>query len=183
MTEITAFEQGTQSYGRHSWPRLWRHLVHGPRALRRDFPPAALKRIEQAVSDCEGRHPGEIRFALESALPMEAVWAGVTPRHRAIEVFSALRVWDTEHNNGVLIYLLLADRDVEIVADRGVASGRVRPEEWSDVCRLMERHFRDGAFADGAVAGIEAVADVLARYPPGDASVGNELPNAPVILG
>lgn len=183
MTESTPMEQGTQSYVAHSWSRLWRHLLHGRRALRRDFPPDVLARIERAVTACEGRHPGEIRFVLESHLPPEAVWAGVTPRHRAIEVFSALRVWDTEHNNGVLIYLLLADRDVEIVADRGVAGGRVRPEEWSDVCRLMERHFRDGAFADGAVAGIEAVADVLARYPPGDLSVGNELPNAPVVLG
>ncbi len=180
---MAEMEQGTQSYGRHSWLRLWRHLLHGPRALRRNFPPAVLKRIEQVVSDCEGRHPGEICFALESSLPVEAAWHGVTPRHRAIEAFSALRVWDTEHNNGVLIYLLLADHDVEIVADRGVAGGRVLSAEWSNVCRLMERHFRAGDFADGAVAGIEAVADVLARYPPGDASIGNELPNAPVVLG
>ena len=179
----TTMEQGTQNYHAHSWLRLWRHQVHGRRALRRDFPPAVLERIKQAVSACEGQHPGEIRFVLESRLSPEAIWAGVTPRHRAVEVFSGLRVWDTEHNNGVLIYLLLADRDVEIVADRGVAGGRVLPEEWSKVCRLMERHFREGDFADGAVAGIEAVADVLARHPAGDASVGNELPDAPLILG
>lgn len=183
MAEDRTMEQDTQSYARHSCSRLWRHLVNGRRALRRDFPPAVLKRIEQAVKDCEDHHPGEIRFVLESHLPPEAVWAGVAPRHRAIEVFSALRVWDTEHNNGVLIYLLLADRDVEIVADRGVAGGRIAAGEWSTVCHLMERYFRSGDFADGAVAGIEAVADVLARYPPGEANIDNELPDTPVILG
>lgn len=176
-------EQGTQSYRARDLRRLWRHLWQGRRALRRDFPPAVLARIEFAVKACEQAHTGEIRFALEAHLPVEAVWHGVTPRHRAIEAFSHLRVWDTAHNNGVLIYLLLADRDVEIVADRGVARGRVPASAWADICRTMEREFRAGRFGDGAVAGVEAVSALLATYPPDAPRDGNELPDAPVILG
>ena len=164
------------------WHRAWRHILCGNAQLQRHFPRAALQAIEQAVKRLEGRHPGEIRFAVEAALPIADVLAGVTPRERAIEVFSRLRVWDTEHNNGVLIYVLLADRDVEIVADRGVAGGRVAASEWEAVCRGMEQAFREGRFEAGAIAGLEAAAEVLARHPPGRPDVGNELPDAPVVL-
>lgn len=162
--------------------RILRHLLSGPWTLRRHLPPAALRAIEDAVRAAEGRHPGEIRFAVEAALPLEDVIAGVTPRERAIEVFSQLRVWDTEHNNGVLIYLLLADRDVEIVADRGVAGGRVPQAEWEACCQAMEAQFRAGRFCEGVIAGIEAVAAVLARHPPGRPDAGNELPDRPAVL-
>ncbi len=162
--------------------RLLRHLTTGELALRRDFPGTTLDAVTAAVRECEGRHAGEIRFAIEPALSAAEVWAQVTPRMRAVDVFSTLRVWDTAHNNGVLIYVLLADRAVEIVADRGVAGGIVPQSDWDAVCQLVQRHFRDGRFADGAVAGIKAVAEVLARHPPGEPDVGNEMPDEPVLL-
>ncbi|HEY1078112.1 MAG TPA: TPM domain-containing protein [Fontimonas sp.] len=159
--------------------RLWSHACTGSLAARRLFPASTLSAIEQAVRACESRHPGEIRFALEPSLPVRAVWRSMTARQRAIEVFADLRVWDTEHNNGVLIYVLLADHAVEIVADRFVARGRVPQTEWDSACRLIEDHFAQGRFEAGSVAGIEAVASILARYPPGPVDVGNELPDAP----
>ncbi len=154
----------------------------GQLAARRSFPAVTLDAIEHAVRTCEARHPGEIRFALEPSLPAISLLRGTTPRQRAIQVFSDLRVWDTEHNNGVLIYVLLADHAVEIVADRFVARGRVPQAEWDAACRLIEGHFSKGQFEAGALAGIAAVADILARYPPGPRDVGNELPDPPVIL-
>ncbi|MDR3419491.1 MAG: TPM domain-containing protein [Nevskia sp.] len=164
------------------WQRLWRHLFVTHGSVRRCFPQASLDRIEREIAACEERHAGEIRFAVEAALHPAQLWHGLSARQRAIEVFSLLRVWDTEHNNGVLIYLLLADRSVEIVADRGVAGGRVAEGEWEAACALMRKYFAEGEFEDGVVAGIEAVADVLARYPPGAPRGANELPNTPVIL-
>ncbi len=166
----------------HPIARGLRHLLAGRWTARRCFPPAVLAEVEAAVKRCEGRHPGEIRFAVEAGLPLSELLAGVSPRERAIEVFSRLRVWDTEDNNGVLIYVLLADRDVEIVADRGVADRRVPQSEWEACCRVMERHFAAGRFGEGAVAGIEAVSEVLTRYPCGRIDVGNELPDAPALL-
>jgi uncharacterized membrane protein len=162
--------------------RLLRHSVSSPIAMRRRFPRRTLAAIEGAIKACERDHSGEIRFVVESALELHAVLKAQTPRMRALDVFSQLRVWDTEHNNGVLIYVLLADRAVEIVADRGVAGGRVPQGEWDTVCRSMESHFREGRFEDGAVACVRAVAGVLARYPAGVRGGGNELPDAPVLL-
>ena len=162
--------------------RFFRHAFTTLGAVRRSFPKSALAQIEQAIKDCEKKHAGEIRFAVEAALHERAIWAGMTPRQRAIELFSQLRVWDTEHNNGVLIFVLLADRAVEIVADRGVARGRVPRDEWEKVCRLTEAHFREGRYTQGAVAGVQAVAEVLARYPAGARGDGNELSDAPVVI-
>jgi uncharacterized membrane protein len=163
------------------WPRLFRHLLTRDAAVRRAFPQEALDRVEQAIRAAESRHSGEIRFAIEGSLHPDAIRRGLAPRARAVEMFAQLGVWDTAQNNGVLIYVLLADRAVEIVADRGVAHGRVAQPEWDAVCRKMEAAFREGRFADGAVAGIEAVADILAAHPPAPRS-GNELPDAPVIV-
>lgn len=162
--------------------RFWRHLVAGAWKTRRDFPAAVLAEIEAATQRCESLHPGEIRFIVEGALPIASVLAGVTPRQRAVELFAQYGVWDTEHNNGVLIYVLLADRDVEIVADRAVAGGRVPQAEWEACCRIMEQHYGAGRYGAGSVAGIEAVAAVLAKYPPQRADVGNELPDAPIVI-
>ncbi len=168
----------------NSLGRYWRHLTTGGLARRRAFGGHVMHAIEEAIRNCESRHPGEIRFAVDASLSLSELMAGLTPRQTAIEAFSKLRVWDTAHNNGVLIYVLLADRDVEIVADRGVGNSRVPLAEWEACCRPMEDHFRRGNFRDGAVAGIEAVAKVLARYPPVSevADVGDELPNAPALL-
>ena len=162
--------------------RCWQHLTMAPWRLRQAFSAQTLDAIEAAVRDCETRHPGEIRFAVEGALPLLRVAAGLSPRERAAELFAQLRVWDTEHNNGVLIYVLLADHAVEIIADRGVGDARVPPAEWQACCRLIEAECRAGRFAPGAIAGIDAVAAVLARYPPARPDVGDELPNRPVLL-
>ena len=162
--------------------RFVRHLVAGPWATRRCFPRPVLADIESAVRRCESRHAGEIRFVVEGSLALSDLLDRLSARQRAVELFSHLGVWDTEHNNGVLIYVLLADRDVEIVADRGVAASRVPQAEWEACCRVMEARFATGDFGGGAVAGIEAVAEVLARHPPDRADVGNEMPDAPIVL-
>jgi uncharacterized membrane protein YgcG len=162
--------------------RLFAHTSTGHLLASRAFPAKTLPAIEQAVKACEHQHPGEIRFVVEPALHLRAVLQGLSARERAVQVFSQLRVWDTAHNNGVLVYVLMADRAVEIVADRGVAHGHVPQSEWDAVCRLMESHFRERRFEVGAVAGVRAVAAVLARYPAGPKDVGNEQSDAPVIL-
>jgi uncharacterized membrane protein len=162
--------------------RVWKHFSLGRWQLQRRFPAPVLQAIERAVRDCERRHSGEIRFVVEAALPLAAIFAGQTPRQRAIELFSQLRVWDTEHNNGVLIYVLFADRAVEIVADRGVGGEHVAQREWDEVCQRMETAFGAGQFEQGAVAGVHGVADVLARHAPGARSGSNEQPDAPLLL-
>lgn len=161
--------------------RLLRHWFTAEAAVRRAFPVGTLAAIEAAIREVEVGHSGQIRFAIEGGLDTAAVLARRAGRDRAMEVFSELRVWDTEHNNGVLIYVLLADRDVEIVADRGIHA-RAGAEAWESVCRRMESAFRDGRFEQGAVDGIRAVGAHLARhFPRGEGGV-NELPDAPVVL-
>lgn len=161
--------------------RVLRHVFHGPWSLKRRFPARVLAAIETAVESSETRHGGEIRFVIESALPLAAVVAGQSPRERAVTLFSQLGVWDTDENNGVLLYILLADRDVEVVADRGL-NKKISPDEWENVCRVMETHFRAGQFEKGSLAGIETVTGLLARHFPPGAHNPNELPNKPTLL-
>jgi uncharacterized membrane protein len=164
--------------------RLIRHSTATHWRTRMLFPPATLDAIEQAIKRAELTHVGEIRFAIETALTPRHVLNNVTPRAHALEVFSHLRVWDTEANNGVLIYVQLADRSVEIVADRGF-QGRVSLAEWEAVCRLMEEHFRAGRFLVGSIAGVDAIGNLLARhYPQGPARSirSNQLPDRPTLL-
>ncbi len=165
--------------------RLIRHATATHWRTRMLFPSATLDAIEQAIAAVERSHAGEIRFAIETSLAPAQVLNGVAPRTRAWDVFAHLRVWDTELNNGVLIYVQLADRHVEIAADRGF-DGRVSPAEWEAVCRLMEEHFRAGRFKEGSIAGVEAIGNLLARhFPPssGPASPSrNQLPDRPTLL-
>ncbi|MEO8303492.1 MAG: TPM domain-containing protein [Betaproteobacteria bacterium] len=162
--------------------RFFRHLATDHVDVRRAFPAAALARIEALIADGEKQHRGQLRFAVEPALPTVRVWRGLTPRERAIEAFGLMRIWDTEENCGVLVYLLLADRDVEIVADRGI-HGCVGESAWEGVCRKMEAAFRDGRYADGVEAGLADINALLARhYPRDERSGGNELPDRPVVL-
>jgi uncharacterized membrane protein len=161
--------------------RFCRHVFATRAGTRRLFTPEALAEIEAAIKDVESRHSGEIRFVVETALDINELLGGLAPRARALQVFSHTRVWDTEANNGVLIYVLLADRDVEILADRGIAS-RVPPEEWETICREIESHYRAGRFAQGSVAGIRSVGQLLARHFPGQNGDANELPDQPVLL-
>lgn len=162
--------------------RIFRHFFTGNLAVRRTFPAATLRVIEQAIQQSESGHDGEIRFAVEATLNTLPLLRGQSARERAIEVFSQLRVWDTERNNGVLIYLLLADHDVEIVADRGV-DARVGGEEWEKICRAMEAEFRQGRFEAGVVAGIKSIGSHLQQHFPSERRGGeNELSDRPVVL-
>jgi uncharacterized membrane protein len=161
--------------------RTLRHLCATRMGTRRRFTDAVDANIESAIEAAERRTSAEIRFAIETALDISELWAGLTPRERAIQVFSSLRVWDTELRNGVLIYVLAADRDVEIVADRGAAA-RISPVEWESACRLIEEHFRAGRFREGAAAGVEAVGKLLEREFPAGPRDRDELPNQPTLL-
>lgn len=161
--------------------RWSKNLFATPLATRRRFPTHALRSIEKAITTVEAKHAGEIRFVIETSLDFGDLWSGRTPRQRAVELFGRLGIWDTERNNGVLIYLLMAEHDVEIVADRGIAT-RVSADEWETVCRAMEQYFREGRFTEGAVAGIEGVGALLARHFPNDGGDRNEQPNRPVLL-
>ena len=160
--------------------RYWENLWSLPMMTRRRFPPSTLQAIEAAIVEAESRHGGEIRFVVETALEWSALWAGMTPRARALEVFGELGVWDTEHNNGVLIYVLMAEHDVEIIADRGIAA-RVPQEAWESVCRDMERLFAQGSFREGAVSGIEGVTRLLSEHFPESTADRNEQPNQPIL--
>lgn len=163
--------------------RMIRHLATTPWRVRRAFPPSTLTAIENAIKHAEAGHNAELRFVVEGSLDPHALLHGQSPRQRAIDVFSLLRVWDTEHNNGVLIHVLLADHSVEIVADRGVHA-RVGEGEWARICRAMEAAFGKGTFEQGALLGIEAVGRCLvAQFPDsGHKPAHGELPDAPVIL-
>lgn len=161
--------------------RWFRHLFMPPWAWRRAFPQATLDAIETAIRTSETTHGGEIRFAIENSLPGTLVWRGMSGRERAIEIFSNLRVWDTEHNSGVLVYLLLADHDIEIVADRGIAT-RVDPAAWEAVAQAMEAAFRQSEFDRGALAGIKQISALLAAHFPPAGNNPNELANRPVIV-
>lgn len=161
--------------------RVLRHLFATRWGTRRRFDAEVRARIDRALRQVERLHAGELRFAIETAFDLPELWYGVTPRQRALHVFGHLGVWDTERNNGVLIYLLLADHDVEIVADRAIAA-RVPQAEWDAACREMEAHFRAGRFAEGSEAGIAAVGRLLGRHFPGDGADRDELPNEAVLL-
>jgi uncharacterized membrane protein len=161
--------------------RFLRHIFFTRARTRRYFSPQVLADIESAIRDVEREHAGEIRFVVETALDMAELVQDIAPRQRALQIFGQLGVWDTEHNNGVLIYLLLADRIVEIVADRGIA-GRIAQSDWDGVCHQMQRSFRERRFSEGSVAGIRGVGRLLSRHFPGRAGGANELPNQPVLL-
>lgn len=161
--------------------RLLKHVFMPPWAWRRAFPQATLDAIEAAIRASEATHSGEIRFAIENSLPGILVWRGISGRARAIEMFSNLRVWDTEHNSGVLVYLLLADHDIEIVADRGIAA-RVDAAAWEAVARTMEAAFRQGGFERGALEGIRRISELLAQNFPPSGDNPDELANRPVIV-
>jgi uncharacterized membrane protein len=161
--------------------RIARHLLAHHWQVRRVFPSAVLDRITRAVKAGETTHAGQLRFVVEGALDGAPLFRHQTARARALDLFSHLRIWDTAHNNGVLIYLLLADRDVEIIADRGI-DAHVGQPRWDAICRDMETAFRDGRFEHGVVSGIEAVSRELAKYFPPEAGQRNELPDQPVVM-
>ena len=162
--------------------RWIRHLFLDQIALMRSFPVSALVAIERAVAAQEQRHRGELRVVIEGGLPLATLLAGRKARERALEHFTRLRVWDTEDNAGVLIYLLLADRRVEIVADRGIHA-RVGDTAWETICGVMQQEFAAGRFEPGVLTGLSSVSDLLAQhYPARPGDNPNELPDVPVVV-
>ena len=161
--------------------RIGRHLLEHRWRVRRIFPPQVLATIEQAITAGETTHSGQVRFVVEGALDGKPLFRDQPARERALDIFSHLRIWDTADNNGVLIYLLLADRDVEIVADRGI-DARVGAAGWQKICADMETDFRAGGFERGAINGIKAVSQQLAAHFPQHGEGRNELPDAPLVI-
>jgi hypothetical protein len=161
--------------------RVLRHLFTPAWLVRRHFPAALLEEIGRRIAAVERAHPGEVRFVVEHALELGDLIGGLTARERALEVFGLLRVWDTEDNNGVLIYVLHAEHAVEIVADRGLAR-RVGQAEWDAICRQVGSDFRAGQFRQGALNAIDGAAALLKAHFPGRTGDPNELPDQPLLL-
>jgi uncharacterized membrane protein len=161
--------------------RWLKHAFMPPWCWRLSFPADVLTDIETAVKQSESQHRGELRFAIENSLAPGWVWHGMTARHRAREVFSNLRVWDTEENSGVLIYIQLADREVHILADRGI-NHCVAQSEWDRIAQMIQTEFHQGNFRQGSVKGIEEITRLLATHFPANSENVNELPNRPVII-
>lgn len=162
--------------------RWLRHLWVGPMHVGRAFPRDAMARIEAAIGAGERRHRAELRFAVESSLSTSALWSGLSPRDRALEVFGLFRIWDTDENNGVLVYLLWADHAVEIVADRGAVRA-VDPQVWQAAARCFAEGCRAGRPLDGALQCIATIDEALFRAFPADGRANpDELPNAPIVL-
>jgi hypothetical protein len=161
--------------------RIARHLLSPQWIVDRKFPPPTLRAIKNAIRESERLHAGELRFAVEGGLNPWLLFHGRTARARAIEMFSQLRVWDTEQNSGVLIYVQVVDRCIEIVADRGI-NAKVGQQTWSAICGAMEAAFRAGRYEAGAIEGIREITALLARHFPPAGVNPDELPNAPVVL-
>jgi hypothetical protein len=164
------------------WRRLLAHLLSTPIGLRRAFPPAALREIGAAIERAEAGHGGEIVFVAEGSLPWSCLWRHASARRRAGALFAELRVWDTERNNGVLVYVGMADRAVEIVADRGAAA-RIDAGHWQQICRELAQRCRGGEYRAGAIEAVRAVGALLeANFPlaPGQ-SRSNELGDRPIL--
>ena len=163
------------------WKRWLQHLTTTHFALRRCFPAQTLAAIEAAITASEREHRAEIRCAVETALPVGLLFRGVTSAERALEVFGRLTVWDTAENNGVLLYVLLAERNIEIVADRGFA-GLVSPEEWESICTVMEAAFGTGQYSAGTLEALGRISALATRHFPPVGVDRNELPDRPLLL-
>lgn len=168
--------------GRPRGPRRWlQHLTTTPFALARCFGPDALAAIDAACARSEQSHRAEIRCAIEAALPLGHLWRGVDSAARAVEVFSLLRMWDTAENNGILLYVLLAERQIEIVADRGFTD-RVTSADWKNICNEMETAFGAGRYEAGTLAALQRISVFARRHFPGSGGNPNELPDTTVVL-
>ena len=161
--------------------RLIQHWLASLRPARKLIPPSALAQIEHEIELAERSHAGEIRVAVETALSLRQIWHKLSARQRALQVFASLGVWDTKHNNGVLIYVLLGDRAVEIIADRGIAE-HIPAAEWQALCDEVGERFRQGDATAGCCVAVQSVGRRLARFFPASEGEGNELPNQPVLL-
>ena len=162
--------------------RILRHLATPRRVVNRAFPQRVWEGVESAIREGEQAHEMQMRVVLEAGLSLDALVRGQTSRERAIELFSLLRVWDTEHNSGVLIYVQFADKKIEIVADRGI-NARVQQAEWDAICGRIAQAFRQGRFEEGAMLGISEIGALIkSRVPPRVGARRDELPDKPVLL-
>jgi uncharacterized membrane protein len=161
--------------------RLIKHLRTTASDGRRAFPPSTLKAIEAAITDGEALHRAEVRMIVEPSLSASAVWNGASSRDRARELFAHYRIWDTEENCGVLVYVNLADHKVEIVTDRGVGKA-IAAKEWQAICRTMTAGFAEGRYHDAALAALGELNALLQAHYPDDGSAHNQLPDRPVVL-
>ncbi len=157
------------------------HLSTGTGVVHRRFDAEAMTRIRNAIAAAEFGHAGEIRFAIEAALPLHALWHGKDARSRALELFAQLRVWDTEANSGVLLYLLWADRAIEIVVDRGLAA-LLPASAWESICADVRDGLRNTHPANAVIIGVERIGELLRAVLPAQQSTADELPNDPVLL-
>lgn len=164
-----------------TFSRLIKHLCTTTAAGKRAFPEATLKAIEDAITEGEKHHRAEVRVVVEPALGLQAVLAGAPPRERARELFAQYGVWDTEENCGVLVYINMADHQVEIVADRGVGK-IVAAQDWQAVCRTMTQGFARGDYHNSTLAALAQLNALLQEHYPDDGSTRNQLANHPVML-
>jgi uncharacterized membrane protein len=165
----------------HRLGRALRHWRTTAAAGRRAFPPESLAAIGGAISEGERTHRGELRLIVEASMPFDAIWAGVSNRQRALALFAEHGVWDTEDNCGVLIYVNLAERKVDIVADRNV-NRKIDAPTWQAVCRTMTDGFARGQFHDSTMAAVAQVNELLRQHFPADGARANELPDAPIMM-
>lgn len=156
--------------------RTLRHLATNRRTGNKAFPVETLKAIQSAIAEGETQHRAEVRLIVEPALDLAASWNGMTSRQRARELFTLYGIWDTEENCGVLIYINLADHQVEIIADRGIARC-VPPEGWQAVCRTMTDGFAQRMYHDSAIAGLKQLNALLRTHFPETASQATETPS------
>lgn len=162
--------------------RIWQHLLFAPSQTRRLFPTTELDELTLNIAQSENHHRGEIRLVIESSYSLPQLFNRLEPRQRALELFSQYRVWDTEENTGVLIYLLLAERRIEIIADRGIAR-KLPQTEWDAICKNMQATFAQGQFIEGIKSGMTAITQHLAEHFPADVNANpNELPDRPVVI-
>jgi uncharacterized membrane protein len=162
--------------------RMFKHRWLDEADTRRAIPPEVLERLTRRVAASEQRHTGEVRIYVEAGLPMSYLWRDGTARERAVTLFGKLGVWDTDQNNGVLIYLLLAEHKIEIVADRGL-NRHVTPQQWQEIVQRMGTAFHAGRFEDGLTHALEEVSALLVQHFPAGSGAANpnELPDAPVL--
>lgn len=161
--------------------RILKNILFPTWKIRKFFPKKSIENIELVIKDSEKRHNGEVVFVVEAKLPLFLVLKNISPRERAIELFSRFRVWDTEHNSGVLIYLLLSEKQIEIVADRGITK-KIPQIEWDAILERMRNHFQKGLFEKGVILGIAEITDLLATHFPSSKDKPNELSDKPIII-
>lgn len=161
--------------------RVLRHMGSSAAEARRAFPPQSLADIADAIGKGEQTHRGEVRLIVEKAMPLDAVWEGMTNRQRAVALFADYGVWDTEDNCGVLIYVNLAEHKIDIVADRGI-SRKIDHATWQAVCETMTAGFKRGEFHDSTLAAIGRVNELLRTHFPAEGGDRNELPDHPIML-